>query len=101
MDRLPISIPSEQLTRFCQQNSIKRLALFGSVLRRDFRPESDVDVLVEFEAGAQVGLMRLSDLEMQLTSILGHKVDLNTAGFLSRHFVNEVLSEAVPIYDAA
>jgi uncharacterized protein len=80
---------------------IRRLALFGSVLREDFTPSSDVDVLVEFDADARVGMIRLSALEMELSEILGHKVDLNTLGFLSKYYRDRILSEAEVQYDAA
>jgi len=74
-------IPHQKIVNFCKANRIRRLALFGSVLREDFTPDSDVDVLVEFETDAGVGMIRLSALEMELSQILGHKVDLNTPRF--------------------
>jgi len=77
------------------------LALFGSVLRDDFGPSSDVDVLVEFEPGTKVGLIRLAGMELELSEILGHKVDLNTPGFLSDYYRDRVLAEAEIQYDAA
>jgi predicted nucleotidyltransferase len=77
------------------------LVLFGSVLREDFTPSSDVDVLVEFDADARVGMNRLAALEMELSQILGHKVDLNTPGFLSKYYRERILSEAEVQYDAA
>ena len=95
-----IDIPTERISEFCRANRIRRLALFGSVLRDDFGPDSDVDVLVEFEPEARVGL-RFFELEQELSEILGRKVDLNTPGFLSRHFRDEVLAEAEDQYDAA
>jgi uncharacterized protein len=76
------------------------LSIFGSALRKDFRLESDVDVLVEFEPNARVGLIRLAGIEMELSEILGRQVDLNTPGFLSKYFRDQVLSEAVVQYDA-
>ena len=93
-----LEAPKEVIAEFCRRNHIRRLALFGSVLRDDFRSESDVDVLVEFEPGARVGL-RFFRIESELAAILGRKVDLNTPGFLSRHFRNEVLREAEVVYD--
>jgi uncharacterized protein len=95
-----IDIPKDQIAAFCRRNHIRRLALFGSVLRDDFRPDSDVDVLVEFEPGTHLGL-RFFDLERELSAILGRKVDLNTHGSLSKYFRDEVLSEAEVQYDAA
>jgi predicted nucleotidyltransferase len=95
-----IEIPEEKLAEFCRRNRIRRLAFFGSVLRDDFTPESDVDVLVEFEPGTRVGL-RFFGMERELSEILGHKVDLNTPGFLSKYFRDEVIAEAEVLYDAA
>jgi predicted nucleotidyltransferase len=100
MPRARIDIPKDMIAEFCRRNRIRRLALFGSVLRDDFRPESDVDVLVEFEPDARVGL-RFFALEEELSDLLGRKVDLNTAGFLSDYFRDEVLAEAEVQYDAA
>lgn len=100
MDSGRIAIDKEILARFCQRNHIRRLALFGSVLRDDFRPDSDVDVLVEFEPGHVPGL-RFFALEQELSRILGRKVDLNTPGFLSPYFRGRVLAEAEVQYVAA
>ena len=83
------------------RNRVRRLSLFGSVLREDFSPESDVDILVEFEPGTRMGLIRLSGLEIELGKIVGRKVDLNTAGFLSKYYRDQILSEADVQYDAA
>ncbi len=95
-----IEMPKDRIAEFCRRNRIRRLSLFGSVLRDDFGPDSDVDVLVEFEPGTCVGL-RFFEMEAELCDILGRRVDLNTAGFLSRYFRDEVLAEAVVQYDAA
>jgi predicted nucleotidyltransferase len=95
-----IAIPKEELEAFCRRNRIRRLALFGSVLRDDFTPESDIDVLVEFEPDAKVGLSFFA-MQDELSKLLGREVDLNTAGFLSPYFRNEVLEEAQPIYEPA
>ena len=95
-----IEIPKETLAEFCRRNNIRRLAFFGSVLRDDFTPESDVDVLVEFEPGARVGL-RFFGMERELSEILKHKVDLNTPGFLSKYFRDDVIAQAEVLYDAA
>lgn len=96
-----IKIDNEKLADFCKKNRIRRLALFGSVLRDDFGPASDVDVLVEFENGAHIGLLGLAGMEIELGELLGRKVDLNTAGFLSKYFRDQVLAEAEVQYDAA
>ncbi len=99
-DQLAIRIPDDEIREFCGRNRIRRLALFGSVLRDDFSPSSDVDVLVEFEPGTRIGL-RFFTLQDELSGILGRRVDLNTEGFLSRYFRDQVLAEAETIYDAA
>jgi len=95
-----IEIPRERIDAFCRANGIRRLALFGSVLRDDFRPASDIDVLVEFQPGIRVGLafIRMQD---ELSAILGRKVDLNTPGSISKYFRDEVLHEAEALYVAA
>ena len=100
MKKVNLHIPQEKIDEFCKANRIRRLALFGSVLREDFDLSSDVDVLVEFDADAGVGMIRLSALEIELSQILGRKVDLNTLGFLSKYYRNRVLSEAAVQYDA-
>jgi predicted nucleotidyltransferase len=82
-----------QIAEFCRRRHIRRLAFFGSVLRDDFGPESDVDVLIEFESGHVPGLEFLA-MEEELSGILGRKVDLNTPGFLSPYFRDRVLAEA-------
>ena len=96
-----IDIPDDKISDFCRHDRIKRLALFCSVLRDDFRPDSDVDVLVEFEPDARVGLLGLARMEIELSDLLGLKVDLNTPGFLADQFRQEVLAEAEIWYDAA
>jgi len=85
-----ISLPRQVIEEFCRRNHIRKLALFGSVLREDFRPDSDVDVLVEFEPGHTVGLLRMAGLEIELSEVLGRKVDLRTPAELSRYFRDEV-----------
>lgn len=92
--RARISLPEEEIADFCRRHGISRLALFGSVLRDDFQPDSDVDVLVEFEPARVPGLLGLARMERELSSLLGRKADLNTPGFLSPYFRQEVLAEA-------
>ena len=99
MGQARIEVPKEEIAEFCRANHIRRLALFGSVLRHDFTGASDVDVLVEFEPGARVGL-RFFAMELELSRILGCKVDLNTPGFISDYFRDEVLAEAEDQYVA-
>jgi hypothetical protein len=93
MAKARIDIPQDRIAEFCRKHRIQRLSLFGSVLREDFGPNSDVDVLVEFKAGTRIGLIRLTGLEFELSDILGRKVDLNTPGFISRRFRSEVMAE--------
>ena len=93
--RLPrIAIPKYELDNFCRRHHIRRLALFGSVLREGFRPDSDVDVLVEFAPDVRVGLIRMAGIEAELSQLLGRKVDLRTVAELSRYFRDEVLETA-------
>jgi predicted nucleotidyltransferase len=96
-----IEISREEIAEFCRRNRIRRLAFFGSVLRDDFTPNSDVDVLVEFEPGVRIGLIGLAGVENELSRLLGRKVDLNTAGCLSPYFRNEVLQDAEVAYEQA
>ena len=101
MGRAQIRIPKDQIEEYCKRNQVRRLSLFGSVLREDFGPDSDVDILVEFEPGTRIGLIRLSGLEIELGNIVGRKVDLNTPGFLSKYYRDQILTEADVQYDAA
>jgi predicted nucleotidyltransferase len=90
-----LAIPEEKIEEFCRRNHIRSFAFFGSVLRDDFGPDSDIDVLVEFEQGHVPGLIRLAGMELELSELLGgRKVDLNTPMCLSRDFRHEVLAEA-------
>jgi len=95
-----IEIPESEITDFCQRNYIRKLSLFGSVLRSDFRPDSDVDVLVEFEPGHVPGFIRLAGMERELSEILGRKADLRTPEELSRYFRDDVIAEAEVQYAA-
>ncbi len=91
----------DQLMDFCTRYPIRKLAFFGSVLRDDFDAQSDVDVLVEFIPGQSVGLIRLAQMELELSTILGRKADLRTAADLSRYFRDEVLKTAEMQYVVA
>lgn len=93
-------LPRDAIADFCRRNQIRRLAVFGSALRNDFTPDSDIDILVEFEEGARVGL-RFFAMQDELSEMLGRKVDLNTRGFISDAFLDEVLREARDVYVAA
>ena len=95
-------LPKREIAAFCRRHHIRKLALFGSVLHGDARPESDLDVLVEFEPGHVPGLIRLAGMELELSKLTGgRKVDLNTPRCLSRFFRDEVLTEAESLYVAA
>jgi len=95
MGRARINIPKDKITEFCRRYHIRRLALFGSVLRDDFRPGSDVDVLVEFEPEHVPGFLGLHELEQQLSRLLeGLEVDLITEKFLNRRIRERVLADA-------
>lgn len=100
MERARINIPRDELAAFCQRNYIVKLSLFGSVLRSDFGPNSDIDVLVEFETGRVPGLITLSGLELELGKIFGRKVDLRTPEDLSKYFRDEVVKSAEGLYAA-
>jgi hypothetical protein len=95
-----IAIDRVRIAEFCRRNRIRRLSFFGSVLREDFHPESDVDVLVEFEPSTHLGL-RFFAMERELSELLGRKVDLNTPGFLCRDFRDEVIAQAEVLYESA
>ena len=94
-----ITIDEARLGGLCRRHRIRRLALFGSVLSPAFGPESDVDVLVEFEPGHVPGL-RFFSIQDELSALIGRKVDLHTRGFLSRYFRDEVEAQAEVLYAA-
>jgi predicted nucleotidyltransferase len=98
--RSVLEVDNEQLSALCERHGIRTLAVFGSAARGELRPGSDIDILVEFEPGRRVGL-RFITIQDELTELLGRPVDLNTRGFLSPHFVDQVTDEAVPVYEAA
>jgi predicted nucleotidyltransferase len=95
-----ISVDEQKIAAFCRKHHIRRLALFGSTLSEDFDPNSDVDILVEFEPDHVPGLAFFA-MEAELSELLGHKVDLNTPGFLSPYFRDQVLAEAEVHYAQA
>jgi predicted nucleotidyltransferase len=102
MTRVKVEIPHANVAAFCRRHHIRKLALFGSVLRDDFRPDSDIDVLVEFEPGHVPGFIRLAGMELELSEILGgRKVDMNTPMCLSPYFRGEVLAESEILYAQA
>jgi predicted nucleotidyltransferase len=96
-----LSVPRKQIQIFCQRHHIRRMSFFGSVLRDDFGPESDIDVLVEFEEGARVTLFDMVDMQDELAALLGRHIDLATPDGLNRHLQADVLAHAQVIYDRA
>ena len=98
---LPITIPDEFLREFCERNHIRKLSLFGSVLTERFRPESDVDMLVEFDPDARTTYFDLAGMETELSEKLGRKVDLRTPQELSKYFRDQVVAAAVLQYERA
>ena len=93
-ERIRIKIPKEILAQFCETYHIRKLSLYGSALRDDFKSDSDIDILIEFEPGFKTGLLKMARMENELSGILGQKVDLRTPGDLSRYFRQEVLESA-------
>lgn len=101
MDDHHINIPKARIAEFCRQHHIRQLALFGSILREDFRPDSDIDVLIEFEPGREPGLLGLARMERELSQVLGQAVDLRTPEDLSDRFRSRVMQSAEVQYVAA
>jgi predicted nucleotidyltransferase len=95
-----INISKDQMAAFCRRYRVRRLAIFGSVLREDFRPDSDVDVLVEFEPDAQVGFLALSRMQRELSTLIGRPVDLVPREGLKPKIREAVLSSAEELYAA-
>ena len=96
-----IGLKQDDIARFCRPHQIWRLALFGSILRDDFSPASDIDVLVEFAQGHSPGFLGMAALERELPELLGHRVELRTAAELSRYFRDEVVRESAVQYSEA
>lgn len=102
MDLSPgVAIEDDQLSRFCREHGIKRLALFGSALRGELRPDSDIDLLVEFEPDRVPGLIGIAQMELELETLLQRRVDLRTLADLSSYFRDDVSAVARTLYDAA
>lgn len=97
---LRIPVDQKRIAEFCRRHHIRKLSFFGSVLRDDFGPDSDVDVLVEFEPGRVPGLAFFA-MEEELSHILGRRVDLNTPQFVSPFFRGRVMEEALAQYEQA
>jgi predicted nucleotidyltransferase len=96
--QLPLAVPHDQIVDFCRHHHIRRLAFFGSVLREDFGPDSDVDVLVEFDPDHIPGLDFFA-MQAELSQILRRQVDLNTLHFISPYFRGQVQAEAEVVYE--
>jgi uncharacterized protein len=93
-----LHIPHEAITGFCRAHAVRELALFGSVIRGDFGRDSDVDVLIDLDPGARIGLIAFQKMRDELASILGRPVDLVTRAGLNRHIKDEILSSAEVVY---
>jgi uncharacterized protein len=87
-------IPKDLIEDFCRRHHIRKLSIFGSYLREDFGPESDIDFLVVFDPAHIPGLIDIAGMEIELSGMLGRKVDLRTAQDLSRYFRDEVVAQA-------
>lgn len=94
MFKLTDYIPKAELETFCRKNHITKMSLFGSTLRDELKPDSDIDILVEFDKDHMPGLMDIAGMEIELSAKLGKKVDLRTPAELSRYFRNDVLEKA-------
>ena len=98
MSRSRIQLDRGKIAVFCRRHQIIKLSLYGSILRDDFNESSDIDVLVEFEPDAAVGFFDIASMELELSRILGRKVDMRTAAELSHHFRERVIREAETQY---
>ncbi len=94
-----VNITKDQISDFCKRNHIKRFSFFGSVLRDDFRPDSDIDILVDLDHTYRIGLLDMAKMEIELSGILGRKVDLRTPDEISDYFRDEVLAESEVQYE--
>ncbi len=94
-----LDISRDRIEGFCQRNHVQKLSLFGSILRDDFRGDSDIDILVEFAPGYTPGLSFFT-MQEQLSELFGRPVDLSTPGCLSHYFRDEVLRQAETLYVA-
>ena len=95
-----IQVNRERVAQFCQRHRIRKLAVFGSVLRDDFRPDSDVDVLVEFEPGCRLGLFEVIRMQREFSAIIGREADFRTPEDLGRYMRRRVMSESEVLYAA-
>lgn len=100
MFNVHLDIPLKSIEEFCLRHPIRKLSLFGSVLCDDFRPDSDVDVLVEFETGARISYLDLAGMQIELQEIFGRSVDIGTPDMLRKHMSKQVLESAQTIYES-
>ena len=99
MRQKQVNLTKDQISNFCERNYIRKFALYGSILTDDFRADSDVDVLVEFEPDQPIGLMAVARIERELSELVGRQVDLRTPQDLSKYFRDKVVSEAEVLYE--
>ncbi len=92
-----LALPRNKIAAFCDQHSIRKLSLFGSILTARFHADSDIDILVEFEAGSVPGYFDLAGIELELSDMLGRKADVRTPQELNRYFRDTVLAAAVSV----
>lgn len=95
-----ISIPEKEIGALCRRHGVKTLSLFGSILRDDFGPQSDVDILVEFQPGVEYSLLDLGGMLVELEEMLGRHVDLKTPGFISDRILPRIRADARRLYAA-
>jgi len=95
-----VEIPDERLAAFCRKNQIRELSLFGSALRKDFRPDSDIDLLVVFEPDARIGLLAFARIQRELSELVGRRVDLVPKDGLKLHIRQSVIDSAKVVYAA-
>ncbi|MCZ7585147.1 MAG: nucleotidyltransferase family protein [Deltaproteobacteria bacterium] len=89
-----VNLPADTIAEFCERHRIRRFAFFGSVIRDDFGPESDVDILIEFDPDARVGFLSLAGMEIELSDLLNRRVEIHTVRGLHPRYRDEILSEA-------
>ena len=94
-----VKLTKKQIAEFCEKNHIRKFAFFGSILRDDFRPDSDIDVLVDFDHSVPIGLMEVAGMEIELSKMLGRKADIRTPGDLSQYFREKVVAQAEVQYE--
>ena len=97
--KMNVAVPIAQIRAVCERHHVRKLALFGSVLLADFRPDSDVDVLVEYEPGTHISLFDMVDLEPDLESIFNYKIDLGMPSTLSKYIRHDVLKSSQVVYE--